>query len=321
MNQTKHPKISVIIPSFNQGRFLEQTIQSVLKQNYPNLELMILDGGSSDQSVNIIRKYEPHLAFWRSSKDEGHYAAIQEGFARSSGEIQTWINSDDLLAENSLQTAARVFLAFPNVEWITGCKSIVKTTFNSSSNQVHECIWKADYIPLFSPFQTVHYLFWNPFIQQEGTFWRRVLWERSGGLTDIHSKLAGDLELWLRFFCNTSIYSVNTHLGIFRSIEGQVSQERFGDYMEESNNLIPLYRSKILQQNHTKQYNQILLGDSIIHSHRFLESNSYVHIIQRKLEEQNRNDLWTTCHSALNSVDLPEDLSLNTLQLTTGVEL
>ena len=89
------PKISIVTPSYNQGDFLEQTILSVLNQNYPNLEYIIIDGGSTDKSMEIIKKYEKYISYWISEKDNGQADAIKKGFRKSSGEIFAWINSDD----------------------------------------------------------------------------------------------------------------------------------------------------------------------------------------------------------------------------------
>ena len=104
------PKISIITPSFNQGEFIEETILSVLNQNYPNLEYIIIDGGSTDNTIEIIRKYESKITFWISEKDSGQTEAINKGFARVTGEIVNWLNSDDLLVENALDTIANHFI-------------------------------------------------------------------------------------------------------------------------------------------------------------------------------------------------------------------
>jgi glycosyltransferase involved in cell wall biosynthesis len=98
----EYPKITIVTPSYNQGQFLEETIQSVIGQQYPNLEYIIMDGGSTDNSVEIIKKYEHHLAFWVSEKDEGQSAAINVGFAKSTGEILGWLNSDDMYLPGTL---------------------------------------------------------------------------------------------------------------------------------------------------------------------------------------------------------------------------
>ena len=100
------PKISVITPSYNQAEFLEKTILSVLNQNYPNLEYIIIDGGSSDGSVEIIKKYERYIAYWVSEKDDGMYEAINKGLKISTGDILAYLNSDDLYKSNTVKIAA-----------------------------------------------------------------------------------------------------------------------------------------------------------------------------------------------------------------------
>src|SRR5438067_821762 len=92
----KWPRISIVTPSYNQGELIEETIRSVLLQAYPDLEFMIMDGGSNDQSVSIIRKYEPWLSRWESSPDNGQAAAINRGFTKATGSVMNWLNSDDL---------------------------------------------------------------------------------------------------------------------------------------------------------------------------------------------------------------------------------
>jgi len=104
-----YPFISIVTPTFNQGKYIEQTIQSVLNQNYPNLEYIIMDGGSTDQTVDIIKKYEKHLTYWESKKDHGQAHAINKGLERSTGEIFNWLNSDDYLAPDALKVIAEAF--------------------------------------------------------------------------------------------------------------------------------------------------------------------------------------------------------------------
>lgn len=107
------PKISIITPSYNQGEYLEQTIDSVLSQNYPNLEYFVFDGGSTDNSVEVIKKYEKHITYWESQKDKGQSDAINKGLVRSTGEIINWLNSDDYYEKDTFQIITEKFKEKP----------------------------------------------------------------------------------------------------------------------------------------------------------------------------------------------------------------
>jgi glycosyltransferase involved in cell wall biosynthesis len=109
-----YPKISIVIPSYNQGHFLEETILSIVDQDYPDLEILVVDGGSKDNSVDIIKKYEQHISWWVSEKDKGQSDAINKGFARVTGEIVTWLCSDDLYTKGTLKQVAELFSNLPD---------------------------------------------------------------------------------------------------------------------------------------------------------------------------------------------------------------
>ena len=199
------PRISVVTPSFNQGEFLEATLRSVITQGYPELEYVVIDGGSRDDSVDIIERYEADLAYWVSEPDQGHAHALNKGFAQTTGEIMCWINSSDLHYPWTFQTVAEVFSQFPQVEWITGVRSMFDAAghlrvvaFGAGFN-VYD-ILAGDYRG----------------IQQESVFWRRSLWDRAGGRLDETRTYAADLDLWLRFFERAPLYHVETLLGGYR---------------------------------------------------------------------------------------------------------
>ena len=218
--------ISIVTPSYNQAEYLEECIESVLGQGYPRLEYVIMDGGSTDGSVEIIKKYEKYLTYWQSCPDGGQYRAIAEGFRRTSGEIMAWLNSDDKYHPLALAKAACVFSDNPGVRWLTGRMSYWNA--EGDLNRV------ADNLPPFSRRKYLEGHFNKPYIQQESTFWHRSLWEESGGELTSALKLAGDLELWTRFFRHAPLHTVDTLLGGYRYHGPQRGIEQADDYFCEA---------------------------------------------------------------------------------------
>jgi len=199
------PRISLVTPVWNSGRYIEQTIESVLAQKYPNLEYFIIDGGSTDNTVDIIRKYEPHLTGWLSEPDKGMYDALNKGFARSTGEVMGWISATDKLHPGGLKVVGEVFRAFPNVEWITGRP----THFNETGLTIN-----VDGTPRWTRLGFL--AGFNRYLQQESTYWRRGLWDRAGSHVDASRRNASDFELWVRFFRHARVYPVDALIGGFR---------------------------------------------------------------------------------------------------------
>jgi glycosyltransferase involved in cell wall biosynthesis len=205
---SQYPKISIVTPSYNQGEFLEETILSVVSQNYPNLEYIVIDGGSTDDSVEIIKKYEKYITYWVSEKDNGHAHALNKGFEKCTGEIMAWINSDDKYFEWTFKTIAKIYCEFPEIEWTVGLYS----------NFDREGVLMSGGFNVRSTYKNVlSYLIGDLHIQQESVFWRRSLWNRVGAYvsTDVH--LMVDTELWCRFFQFAELYHIDQVIGGYRT--------------------------------------------------------------------------------------------------------
>jgi len=230
------PKISIVTASYNLGKFLEETILSILNQNYPNLEYIIIDGGSSDNSIDIIKKYQSRLAYWISEPDQGLYHALQKGFEKSTGEIMGYLNADDILHQKSLFILADIFSKHPHVKWLQAHNTII----DEQSRIIHQG----------APYNYTKYHFYlrdhlkngqiRPFgtIQQESTYWKRDLWAKAGGYIGQQCKLAGDFELWMRFFRYEPLYLTTALVGAFRTRSGQLSDVQLNNYWAEAEQIL-----------------------------------------------------------------------------------
>ncbi len=229
------PLISIVTPSLNQGRYLHSAMSSVLNQREINLEYVVIDGGSSDNSVSTIRDFanDPRLVYWCSEKDSGHYDAVNKGFAQTTGDVMAWLNSDDLYLPNTLGVVSSLFEKFPQIEWLTTTQHV---HFNSLGEMVlcryiggynKRAFWRGNNL-------INQRWFGRALIQQESTFWRRSLWERAGGYIDTSLKLAGDFELWTRFYRLADLFAVDVPLAGFRKHEKQKTANALGDYLVEA---------------------------------------------------------------------------------------
>ncbi|MEZ2334114.1 glycosyltransferase family 2 protein [Mucilaginibacter sp. RCC_168] len=175
--KTAWPKLSIVTPSFNQGHFLEETIRAVLLQNYPNLEYIVIDGGSTDGSLEILEKYSPWISYWQSKKDEGQSNAINLGFSLASGSYYAWINSDDYYLKNTFHLVAHTFL-----------KSSTDFIYGYAFNKKNDELELVTVPPLYDYFIKI------PSLSQPACFWsmgiNEPVWE------EMHCAL--DYELWLR---------------------------------------------------------------------------------------------------------------------------
>lgn len=197
-------KISIVTPSFNQSVFLERTLESVLAQHYPNLEYYVQDGGSTDGTLDVLRRYGSQLTGWVSSPDKGQSNAINIGFSKTSGEIMAWLNSDDILLPGTLAFVADFFSRHPEVDVIYGHRILI----NPDGMEIGR--WML-------PEHDDNILSWADFVPQETMFWRRRIWEKAGGKIDESLDFAIDWDLLLRFREAGAHFSrVNRFLGGFR---------------------------------------------------------------------------------------------------------
>ena len=229
--------VSVVTVCLNSEKYLEQTIQSVINQTYDNIEYIIIDGGSTDKTLDIIRKYENRITRWISEPDKGMYDALNKGFADSTGEIMAWLNSDDMLTPWALSTAVDIFQSLPGVEWIT---SLFPIQWDAQNRAIscsklegfnRDAFLRGRNLPGYN-------FFGKSWIQQESTFWKRTLWEKAGGYVNSSLDLAGDFELWMRFFERSNLFGVPVPLGGFRCHPDQKTRAQMDVYLKEAEKIL-----------------------------------------------------------------------------------
>ncbi|MBR1232028.1 glycosyltransferase family 2 protein [Bradyrhizobium sp. AUGA SZCCT0182] len=227
------PKISIVTPSFNQGRFIEANILSIQRQDYPALEHIVIDGGSTDDTVLILQRHKERLATVVSEKDDGQYHAINKGFGLATGDVMAWLNCDDIYLPGALHVVGEIFRKFPQIEWLT-TRLPIAIAENGTPIKVTPVygftrtgFLRGDNLPGLGWPATCY-------IQQESTFWRRSLWKRAGGNLDTSYGMAGDFDLWARFFEHAELYSVDVPIGCFRRHDDQRTSKSFTKYLDEA---------------------------------------------------------------------------------------
>jgi glycosyltransferase involved in cell wall biosynthesis len=203
----KLPKITIITPSFNQGQYIEETIRSILLQGYPNLEYIIIDGGSTDNTVEIIKKYDKWITYWVSETDKGQSDAINKGTRKSTGDIINWINSDDVLANGALLSLAAKYIENPNYHVYLG--SINNFTFDIHlETDISRVLLKKNIEDTM--------IFGD--MTQQSLFYRRDIWQELKGVKE-ELFFCMDLDLWYRYltqFGQSRIYQFDIILAHFR---------------------------------------------------------------------------------------------------------
>ena len=186
------PKFTIVTPSMNQGVFLEDTIRSVLTQDYANVEYLVMDGGSTDESIQIIKKYQGELDYWQSQRDGGQASAIADGFDRSTGEIMGWLNSDDILLPGALDAVAKYFRENPEVEVVSGGAYCIDEFGEPVRRRV------GNYTRGVAATYDRMRFYELDGVYQPATFWRRTAYESVGGLNR-DFRFVMDWDLFIRF--------------------------------------------------------------------------------------------------------------------------
>ena len=228
------PQIVLVTPVYNGQQFLRATIESVLAQDYSNLQYCIVDGGSTDDTLKIIKEYDQHLHYWSSEPDESMYHAINKGFSHSNGEVMGWLNSDDLLLPNALNSVGEVFAYQNEATWLTGLSTTIDASGNIVRVKMQHRITDCDFLlgPVIG-------------LQQESTFFRRSLWDNAGGSMNLAFKYAADYELWCRFLQLSTLKHIHRPIGAFRRHGTQITTNRHHEYHQEIAAIRHLYKNQL----------------------------------------------------------------------------
>jgi glycosyltransferase involved in cell wall biosynthesis len=240
---TTNPKISVVTVCRNAELYIRECIESVVGQDYANIEYIIVDGASNDNTLSIIKEYESKIHCIISEQDTGPADALNKGFSKATGDILCWLNADDKFHPYALSTVAKLFTDLPNVDWITGFPS----WYNAEGTCLNELFIQRT--PVFDNFVHdgvyPHFNRWSKTrfasgdflaIQQESVFWRASLWKKAGAKIE-KGIIAFDFELWVRFFQWASIYTAPVLLSGFRVHKHQLSEDQ-ERYIRECQSII-----------------------------------------------------------------------------------
>ena len=266
----KYPKITIVTPSYNQGQFLEDTILSVLGQNYPNLEYIVMDGGSSDNSVDILKKYDNELSYWESQKDKGQSDAINRGFTRSTGDILMWLNSDDMLMPNVLKFIAQTFLENGDCLYFGNCIHFRENTYlwSTGSNLVETS--------LRNRIKDLAYII------QPSSFWTKKIWLEIGSLNEnLHYTF--DWEWFIRVSdAGYSFKALSKPLSIYRYHEDHKSGTGGAARQNEVLSILEKYSPRLSQL-----YSYLINSPDVSNSNslRLKIYKLYCRVIRRKYSD------------------------------------
>ena len=223
-----YPKISIITPSYNQAQFLERTILSVLNQNYPNIEYIIIDGGSTDGSVEIIKKYEKYLDYWVSEKDRGQADAINKGFKKSTGEILAWLNSDDTYLPEAFYKVIKNIRHNPDADLVFGNMYFI----NKNDLVVGEL--------RLTKINIDNFLYEDISLPQPATFWKKNVYNKIGKINEKY-QYCMDFDFFVRLAETGKLIYFKEYLASFRIHENSKTSKYLDVWSFERNDIIKSY--------------------------------------------------------------------------------
>ncbi|HPS21164.1 MAG TPA: glycosyltransferase family 2 protein [Candidatus Omnitrophota bacterium] len=231
------PRITVVTPSYGQGKYLESAILSVIGQGYPNLEYIVIDGGSTDNSAEIIKKYAKYISYWISEKDNGQADAVRKGLEKSTGSIMAWLNADDMYAEGTLFKVADHF-KHNRSDVVYGDEYVVDET-NVVVGDRRTLPFPPDKLAL------AFFMYGGFWTFQTTTFWRRSIYEKAGGI-DPHYFFSLDVDLFSRYVLEKASFSyLRSHLAYFRIHENSKSYTRQDMCLKERRQIIAKFSKNI----------------------------------------------------------------------------
>lgn len=265
------PFFSIVIATYNFGRFLDDAIRSLLSQSCQDFELIVVDGGSTDSTLEIIRKYEDRIAWWVSEQDNGQSEAFNKGFSRANGIYLTWLNADDIMLPGALEAVKNKLKKTPNAGWVTG--NFIR--FRDSDKKIIQAEWGPHYVPTFLQGRHFPLMIFGP-----TTFWKKSIYDRIGGI-DENLHYGMDTEYWWRLTVNGyKQIRVNKAVWAFRMHEGSKTAE-----FDDCKNSEEVKKKKNAEHNYTMKKHDVNVtwwGTLIIRVARIFDMSFLFRILRMK---------------------------------------